>query len=579
MARYVWLFIFVISGIVNAQPAVEWERNDVNLNLRWGHCVVQTGDGGYLIGGSSMISPPGIILRLSPIGDIVSQQHYSEMSSVRSVVPTRDGGFVWANYWGLNIMKTDAEGAVLWSHQWQPEIPSDSTWYTYGNMQPVADGGFILSGGCYNWYEAWPRHGRIYLMKFAENGDSLWLRTYRSEINCDSARVLPASDGGFLLLGHTRQQQIGDTVHAIASKVDADGNLIWSRVYGDGGALYTGKAMSDGGFLLAGEHFQTTYPRYLVLIRTDAVGDTLWTREIREGQHLTPLRMMTTWDGAAVLAGAQWDGGASESQLWLGKINDNGDLLWSSRFPHVPYEWTVALIQTADGGYLATSSGYPSTNYGSYAVKLASETPPGRMALNHTSLSFIMHQQDDSVSMPLIVQSTGTHPLRIASLATTASWYTVSAGGPFWLDPGTDTTIWVTCHRQTGPGDLSGTLWILSNDSLPGNGAHRIRLEVNQIGGSDSEPSELPTRFQLYPNYPNPFNPSTTIAFDLPKTEFVSLKVFDLLGREVAVLNHGVIAAGHHSLSFDGSALASGIYFYRIQAGSFSANQKLMLLK
>jgi hypothetical protein len=89
----------------------------------------------------------------------------------------------------------------------------------------------------------------------------------------------------------------------------------------------------------------------------------------------------------------------------------------------------------------------------------------------------------------------------------------------------------------------------------------------------------LPQGYALHGNFPNPFNPTTTITFDLPKSEFVTLTVFDLLGREVAELCHDTYAAGSHTLSFDGGGLPSGIYLYRIHAGGFSASQKMMLLK
>lgn len=89
----------------------------------------------------------------------------------------------------------------------------------------------------------------------------------------------------------------------------------------------------------------------------------------------------------------------------------------------------------------------------------------------------------------------------------------------------------------------------------------------------------LPFKYMLHQNYPNPFNPSTTISFSLHKPEKVELKVFDLLGREVAFLLNGYKPAGEHKVEFDGSNLSSGIYFYRLQTGIYSSVKKMILMK
>lgn len=89
----------------------------------------------------------------------------------------------------------------------------------------------------------------------------------------------------------------------------------------------------------------------------------------------------------------------------------------------------------------------------------------------------------------------------------------------------------------------------------------------------------LPKEFSLGQNYPNPFNPSTNIEFALPEPTEVSLKVYNLLGREVSILLSGRMKAGHHKVQFDASGLATGLYFYRIQAGSFMQTKKMMLIK
>ena len=92
-------------------------------------------------------------------------------------------------------------------------------------------------------------------------------------------------------------------------------------------------------------------------------------------------------------------------------------------------------------------------------------------------------------------------------------------------------------------------------------------------------PALLPTRVALAQNYPNPFNPTTTMAFSLPDTRLAKLTVFDMLGREIAVLQNGVLPAGEHHVDFDAHTLAGGLYFYRLDAGDASVTKKMLLLK
>ena len=102
----------------------------------------------------------------------------------------------------------------------------------------------------------------------------------------------------------------------------------------------------------------------------------------------------------------------------------------------------------------------------------------------------------------------------------------------------------------------------------------------NHIPTSIDNPTNLISKsFQLYQNYPNPFNPVTTIRYSLPRASKVKIDVLNIIGQRIVTLEEGRKTAGYHSVDFDGSLLASGIYLYKIQAENFISMKKMVLLK
>jgi hypothetical protein len=98
----------------------------------------------------------------------------------------------------------------------------------------------------------------------------------------------------------------------------------------------------------------------------------------------------------------------------------------------------------------------------------------------------------------------------------------------------------------------------------------------------NDEHSILPANIALYQNYPNPFNPSTTISFDVPaalRGETVSLRIIDMLGREIRTLVNEPVPPARHTVRFDATGLATGLYFYHIQSGTFVDTKKMMYIK
>ena len=106
------------------------------------------------------------------------------------------------------------------------------------------------------------------------------------------------------------------------------------------------------------------------------------------------------------------------------------------------------------------------------------------------------------------------------------------------------------------------------------------QIIYNYITGVDDEQKTESLRsFQLYQNYPNPFNPRTKLKYQIPELRFVTLTVYDILGNEIETLINEEKASGTYQIEFDASALTSGIYFYKLQAGSFVETKKMVLMK
>ena len=138
----------------------------------------------------------------------------------------------------------------------------------------------------------------------------------------------------------------------------------------------------------------------------------------------------------------------------------------------------------------------------------------------------------------------------------------------------------------TNPATIRSLAYAPTSRYLYAGGAHAsdatlqgvFRTQLAPVSVHEIPPG-LPADFVLYQNYPNPFNPSTKIAYDLPERGFVTLKVYNVLGQKVATLVEGEVSPGYHEANFDATGLTSGMYFYRLHAGTFSQTKRLMLMK
>jgi hypothetical protein len=149
--------------------------------------------------------------------------------------------------------------------------------------------------------------------------------------------------------------------------------------------------------------------------------------------------------------------------------------------------------------------------------------------------------------------------------------YLSSDAGANWIEAGTG---------LLGPGMSVSSLAADMGNLFAGTLAGGVwKRPLSQMVVSVEAAEDVPGEYALDQNYPNPFNPVTTIQFSIVDPQFTILKVFDLLGREVAELANGRYPAGRYEFPFDARGLASGVYFYRLTAGANVSTRKMILVR
>jgi len=306
--------------------------------------------------------------------------------------------------------------------------------------------------------------------------DSLWSRAFGGANTDVCNSVQQTSDGGYFLAGSTYSFGSGLTDFWLV-KTDAQGDSLRSRTFGGSDFEWCTSVQqtSDSGYVLAGHTRSFGAGNYdLWLVKTDANGDSLWSRTFGGSSNDYCSSVQQTSDGGYVLAGYTYSFGAGDYDFWLVKTDAQGDSLWSRTYGGTWEDCCWSFQQTSDGGYVLA----------------------GRTSSFGAGIS------------------------------------------DFWL-------------VKTGP----------------------------ELGIGEKPNPTAVRRYDLHPIYPNPFNAKATITYDLPATSHVTLKMFDVLGREVAVLKDGMQDAGRYQMAFDGENLASGVYLYRLQAGNFVETRKMVLMR
>ena len=349
-----------------------------------------------------------LCLPLFMLGQVTTFQRWYQCSinqSGRDVLPISDGGYLIAattetgifDDIDVLIIKTNSFGDTLWSKSYggdKPDYPN--------NMLQTSDGNFFLVGSSQSYGGG---DQDVYLLKINPLGDTLWAKTYGGNGNEEGKEIVATADGNYVIVGASNSVNHSNN-DALLMKIDPSGNVLWTKYYG--GSTYEStrsvKLCLDGGFILAGKTSSIVNAVASVfLVKTNASGDTLWTKiyngpdsyegksilansdgtytlciDDSSGIHDSDVRWMKinstgtiiwnksyggndkdickmiqpTNDNGYIIAGISRSFGWANPDMWLLKINSLGDTLWTRHYGGNGHEHCLAARPTADGGFV-----------------------------------------------------------------------------------------------------------------------------------------------------------------------------------------------------------------------------------
>jgi len=445
-----------------------------------------------------------------------------------SVQQTTDSGYITCGRtesFGVGggdiwLIKTDAYGDTLWTKTFGGG--SDDGGYA---VQQTIDGGYIITGYTHSFGAG---NNDVWLIKTNASGDLLWTKTFGGVYSESGRAVQQTTDGGYIITGHTYSTNGGD-YDIWLIKTDASGDTLWTKTIGgiDRDFGYSVQQTSDGGYIISGNlDFANGVHGDIWLIKTDAYGDTLWARTFGGAMRNECYSVQQTTDGGYIITGNTSRFPAASKDVWLIKTNASGDTLWTKMFGGEFVDKGYAVQQTTDGGYIIT--GYTNSfGAGNFDFWLIKTNASGDLLWEKT---FGGSNNDWGKAVQLTTD-----------------------GG------------YIIIGYTTSFGAGSSDIWLIKT--------------TPDISDIEQNNSIIISDFSLHQNYPNPFNPNTRIKYQIPELSFVTLKVYDVLGNEVATLINEEKPVGSYEIEFDATTLPSGIYFYKLQAGSFVETRKMVLMK
>jgi hypothetical protein len=435
---------------------------------------------------------------------------------------------------------------------------SQQTWTrTYGgtvwdqgtSVQQTSDGGYIIAGTTHS-FGAGGSH--VYLIKTNPSGDTLWTRTYGGPNDNWGSCVRQTTDGGYIIVGETYTPANKNDVYLV--KTNASGDTLWTRTYGGANNDFGNsvRQTSDGGYIIAG----TTYSfdagnSKLYLIKTNASGDTLWTRTFGGSRDEGGNSVWQTYDGGYIVAGQTFSYGFGNGDVYLVKTNSSGASTWFSAIGGTSEDAGFSVQQTPDIGYIVVGR-TNSFGAGGWDVYLAKTNSQGSPTWTKT-----YGGTGDDWGSSVQLTSDGGYIVAGRTNSFGAGGYDVyliktnAQGDTLWTRTfGGAGDDWANSVQQTSDGGyiIAGTTYSF------GVGICNVYLiKTDSLGRTTGVEDNSPFPHTPYASRltvsPNPFTSFATI----PGHSSERFALYDISGRKVGTYQGDRIGKG----------LSAGVYFLR----------------
>ena len=373
--------LLVILSFAQA-PDTLWTKTYGGSAIDIGYSVRQTADNGLIVVGITQSFGAGgsdvYLIKTDVNGDSLWTRTYGDSSSDAgySVEQTNDGGYIISggtHSFGVGgsdvyLIKTDSAGDTSWTRTYGTVNHEDGR-----SVQQTYDGGYIVGG----WTGYQTGNADFLLLKTDENGDTLWTQTFNGESEDLCYAVRQTADSGFIMVG-TAAYGSGHA-NLFIVRTDRNGDTLWTKTYG-GNAGEHGRSVQqtmDGGFIITGWTGSfAVYGEDVWLLKTDAYGDTLWTRTYNRSLNDRGEEVQQTCDGGYVIAGmtAQMPWVTAWWDVYVLRTDSLGTRLWHRCFGHLEADdWGYSVEQTSDSGYVITGHKFMNPGRDLWIIKLASD--------------------------------------------------------------------------------------------------------------------------------------------------------------------------------------------------------------